>query len=227
MLAVNIMNWPAVLKDIEDSLFQTLKLTVWERVLYYRLLRETRLSGKESVLISLPSLANSIGASDWTIRRDIRSLAKKGCIVIDERSRKGHFVRVLLPSEIPSLAATKDEPTVDINTLDFFTGRHYLSALLHRERDRCFYCLKKVSAESCALDHANCQANGGDNSFRNIVVSCHTCNSEKGSTDPADFCRALYRKNVLSSTGLQDRLAALQQLRNGELVPEERWIVGS
>ncbi len=221
------MDWPTVLRDIEDSLFQTLKLTVWERVLYYRLLRETHVSGKESVLISLPSLANSISASDWTIRRDIRSLAKKGCIVIDDRSRKGHFVRVLLPSEISSLATTNEEPVVDINALDFFTGRKYLSALLHREHDGCFYCLKSVSAESCALDHANCQANGGDNSFRNIVVSCHTCNSEKGSTDPSDFLRMLYRRDVLSSMDLQDRLTALQQLRNGELVPDARWIVGS
>jgi 5-methylcytosine-specific restriction endonuclease McrA len=220
------MDWTLILKDIEDSLFQTLKLSVWERVLYYRLLRETHVSGKESVLISLPSLANSIGASDWTIRRNIRSLAKKGCIVIDDRSRKGHFVRVLLPSEISSLASTKDEPVVDIATLDFFTGRKYLLALLHRDQDRCFYCLKKVSAESCALDHALCQANGGDNSFRNIVVSCHTCNSEKGSTDPSDFLRTLHRRDALSSTEFQDRLAAPQQLRNGELVPDLRYSVG-
>lgn len=216
------MDWPTVLKDIEDSLFQTLKFSVWERVLYYRLLRETYLSGKESILISLPTLAASIGVSDWTIRRDIRSLAKKGCIVIDDRSRKGHFVRVLLPSHISSLATTNEEPVVDLNALDFFTGRKYLSALLHREHDRCFYCLKSVSPESCVLDHANCQANDGDNSFRNIVVSCHTCNSEKGSTDPSDFLRTLYRREVLSSTEFQDRLAVLQQLRNGELVPDLR-----
>jgi len=127
------MDWPTVHKDIEDLLFQTLKLSVMERVLYYRLLRETHLSGKESVLISLQGLANSMGANESTVPQYIRLLDKKGCIVIDDRSRKGHFVRVLLPSEISSLAATKDEPTVDINTLDFFTGRHYLSALLHRE----------------------------------------------------------------------------------------------
>ena len=64
------------------------------------------------------------------------------------------------------------------------------------------------------------QANGRDNSYRNIVCACHECNTTKQAQQAADFVRGLYRKGVLSQTELENRLAALEQLQAGKLVPD-------
>ena len=104
--------------------------------------------------------------------------------------------------------------------LDFFSNRRFVAALLAREDSRCFYCLKGIRTESCELDHVISQANGRDNSYRNIACSCHECNTTKQSQAAADFVRSLYRKGVLSQPELEHRLAALEQLRAGKLVPD-------
>lgn len=156
------------------------------------------------------------------IRDSIRSMDRKGCIQIEDRSRKGHFLRILLPREIASLsleARNNQAPPLDIETLDFFTGRKYLASLLARENNRCFYCLREVTAESASLDHVIAQADASDNSYRNVVVACHQCNSLKQATAGDEFLRILYRKGLLSVIEFEDRNAALESLRSGRLVP--------
>ena len=208
-------------RDIEDHLFTGLKLDVWEKVLYYHLLRYTRLVGKSSGLFAIAPLAATTGMSDFKVRDVVRSMHSKGCIQIDERNRKGHLIKVLLPSEIPGIIPeAKDKPPIDIATLDFFTNRLYVQPLLKRESNRCFYCLRQIDAESCQLDHVVPQAQLRDNTFRNIVVACHECNTTKGEIPASDFVRSLYRNGLLSQGEVQNRLAALKQLQDGGLVPE-------
>lgn len=215
------MDWSKVAADVEDLLAPKLQLDVYERTLYYHMLRHTRLAGKERVIFGLATLASATAMSDWKVREAVRSMNSKGCIKIEDRSTRGHLVHVLLPSELPNLQrAEEGSQTVDIETLDFFTGRRYLTVLLAREDERCFYCLRRVAPESCVLDHVNPKVSGPDNSYRNIVVACHECNSVKQERNGEDFVRLLYRNGMLSASECQDRLEAVNALHSGRLVPQ-------
>ena len=215
-----VLDLTTALKQCEDHLFPRMQLSTRERALYYHLLRHTHAEGKSSALFALLPLAQALGVAESSAREDIRSLNEKGCIRIEDRSRQGHLVRVLLPSEIEGvIPAVAPAPAVDLETLDFFNGRRFVAALLDREGHRCFYCLKSIRADSCELDHAVSRINGADHSYRNIVTSCHDCNTSKQASAPADFLRTLYRKNRLSAAELEERLAMLEQLQSGKLVP--------
>lgn len=209
------------LKNIEDYLFPKLRLDHLERALYYHLFRHTRVIGKEASLFGLLSLAEATGMSESTVRERIRALHEKRCIRIDERSGKGHLLRVFLPEEVDGVVPKPSEvPSVDINDLDFFTNRTYVHALVERENEQCFYCLRNINAETCVLDHVISQMAQGGNSFRNVVACCHECNAAKRGQDAAEFLRTRYRMGLLSQADLQDRMATLEKLQLGQLVPE-------
>jgi hypothetical protein len=213
------MEWTSVLTQIEDSLFPKLGLSVWERAVYYHLLRQTWVLGQATTQCSVQAVATGAGMSDWKAREAIRSLHQKGCIKIEDRSRSGHEIRVLLPSDL-NLPQQVDEPPPDLESIDFFVGRQYVDALLARENARCFYCLRQVTRDTCELDHANPLADGADNSYRNIVVSCHECNKLKQDMKAEEHLRRVFRRNLLSDAELQERMAALDALRKGDVVPE-------
>src|SRR5207247_3048076 len=94
------MDWSKVAADVEDLLAPKLQLDVYERTLYYHMLRHTRLLGKDSAIFGLASLASATAMSDWKVREAVRLMDAKGCIRIEDRSTKGHTVHVLLPSEL-------------------------------------------------------------------------------------------------------------------------------
>ena len=215
--------WDQIYGDIEDLLAPSLGLDPWERVVYYHLFRHTRLKGRPSGLFAVGPLSKTLPISDFKVREVLRSLHSKGCLRIEDRSRNGHQIYVLLPSEIPGLArASTEGRALDVALLDFFSGRRYVGALLARENGACFYCLHTLTVETCELDHLVPQAEKLDNSFRNVVVSCHNCNKAKGSLLAPDFVRKLYRSGVLNEEELQDRLAAIEAVQSGVLVPDVR-----
>ncbi len=210
-----------LVKDIEDRLFPGLKLDVWERVVYWHLLRQTRLEGRDNVIIGLDPLARATAMSTTKLRDTLRSMAARGCLIIDDRSRSGHMVRVLLPNEVSSLPASTNVPdAVSIETLDFFSDRRFVRPLWEREQQRCFYCLARLTPDAVVLDHVVAQVNGGNNLYRNVVVACHTCNARKQAMPADDFLRVLYREGVLSTADLKERLDMLLQLQDGKLVPQ-------
>jgi hypothetical protein len=216
-----MMDICTVLKQCEDHLFPGLKMTIRERALYYHLLRHTRLEGKESGVFALLPLALQLGVSDSSVRDDVRTLHDRGGIRIVERSRLGHLIHVPLPTEIEGIVPReRPKMPVDIESLDFYTNRQYVTAILKRENERCFYCLKQIRLESCQLDHVVSRVAGTDNSYRNIVAACHECNTSKGATPAEDFLRSLYRRGTLSQLELETRLSSLEGLRTGGLVPE-------
>jgi 5-methylcytosine-specific restriction endonuclease McrA len=217
--------WDQVIGEIEDILAPQLHLDSWEHVVYYHLLRHTRLKGLPSGHFAVGALSKSLPLSDFKVREVLRSLHAKGCVRIEDRSRIGHLVSVFLPSEIQGLRRQSEEDaTIDLASLDFFTGRRYVRALLARENNSCFYCLKAITVETCELDHLVPQAEKIDHSFRNVVASCHNCNKTKGSSSASDFVRQRYRSGVLSEEDLQNRLAALEAVQSGTLIPDVRGI---
>ena len=214
------MEWESTLREIEDYLFPRLQLTIRQRALYYHLLRHTRVIDSENKMFAIAPLARALDIGDSTVREDLRDLHKKGCIKIEDRTRTGHLVRVLLPTEIDGvLPDIVPANTIDIESLDFFSNRQFVEALLLREQGRCFYCLRSLRKETCELDHVTPQVAEGGNSYRNIVAACHECNSHKQGADGADFIRALYRRGVLSQAELEVRLGAIEELKAGHLIP--------
>jgi hypothetical protein len=208
------------LKNVEDYLIPRLQLDSIERALYYHLLRHTRVAGKDSALFGVLSLSDSCGISESTVRERIRALHEKGCVRIEDRSAKGHLLRVLLPNEIDGIVPDESETSsIMIEDIDFFSDRNHVSALVERENCRCFYCLRQVEAETAVLDHVIPQRERIDNSYRNVVASCHECNALKQGQDAESFFRLIYRKGLLSQAELQERLATLEKLKQGQVAP--------
>ncbi len=213
--------WQKIYAEVQDLLIPKLALDAYDRSIYHYLLRHTRLLGAKDAVFSIDGMAQGTGFSSDKVRKAIRSMDRKGCISVEHRSRKGHFVRVHLPAEIKGVVPNErtDTTPTDIETVDFFTGRKYLQPLLRREGSRCFYRLRTVTEDGCALDHVVPQVAGGNNSYRNIVVACHECNTSKQGTLPADFLRALYRDGLLSKEDLKARSEALAELQAGDRKP--------
>jgi len=213
------MDWQEIVLAIERELNPHFQLDIWERGMYYYLLGHTRLRGIEYSTIPLSLISEDLKCSVWKAREVIRTLAEKGCIELDQ-TRKGHNVKVLLPNELSIPKKEGKAPVLDIEQIDFFKNREYLTQILVREQDSCFYCMKSINGETCELDHVISQLNGGGNSYRNIVAACHRCNTHKGGTIAEDYLRQLYRKNLLSESELEGRLSAIDALKNGELKPQ-------
>lgn len=218
------IDWVQTIADVEDLLFPQLKLDPWERTLYLHLLRHTRLQGVPSALFAVAPLSKALPVSDIKVREVVRSLHAKGCISIEDRSRQGHLIHVFLPADLPSLSkiAPARLEALDVESLDFFNDPRCAAAILEREGHCCFYCLRALTTQSCELDHLIPQAERLDNSYRNIVASCHQCNKAKGATEVAGFIRGRYRAGLLSEEELQHRLAALAAVQEGARVPKVR-----
>lgn len=215
-----MIDWDRVYRDVEDRLAPQLELDAWERTVYYHLLRHTRLEGKTSALFSIGPLSLATPLSEFKVRDVLRSLDRKGC-TRNLVTRRGYEIEVLLPDEIPTLTegSTQVAP-INVDDLDFFSGRFYVRSLLEREGFLCFYCLARITEDSCELDHVVPQMDRLDNSYRNIVVSCHACNRKKSGNRASDFVRALYRQGLLGDDEVGNRLKALERLSAGELIPK-------
>jgi hypothetical protein len=211
----------AVMKEVEDYLVPRKQLSIREHALYYHLLRHTWLVDRPAHVFALAGLADALQISESTVRDDVRALHERGVIEIQERTRLGHRIALKLPADIPGVLPSIEQlPPVDLGALDFYTDRRYLRALLTREGSRCFYCLRSVTAETCALDHVVAQRERRDHTYQNVVVACLDCNSSKQAQDAQDFLRALYRRGLLSQAELDERLQSVAALRAGELRPD-------
>lgn len=213
------MDLNAVAREIEDVLFPRLELDTRQRALYWHLFRHTHLEGRATVVVGLDSLSRKMSISTTTLRESIRSMASKGCVSIDDRNRAGHTIAVRLPGEIPGLVVAAPAVAVDIEGIDFYENRRYLQPLMERQEGQCVYCLRVLTAESAVLDHLVPQMHGGDNSYRNVVVACHACNSRKQEMAADEYLRLLYREGVLGQDDLCERLEAVAQVGAGGLLP--------
>jgi hypothetical protein len=215
-------NLKQIIEEIEDYLIPFLGLDTYEKALYYHLFRHTRLIGKQETIFVISTAPKTVGLTDFSARDRIRKLNEKGCVKIEEVTRDGLRVSILLPSEITGCVIIPDlnDVIVDIEKVDFYNDPKYRLAILNRENGECFYCFRKITKENYVLDHMISQVNVGNNSYRNIVATCHECNSLKTGKNGDDFVRLLYRKGILSAKELESRLAAIQKLLNGELQPD-------
>jgi HNH endonuclease len=219
-------NAEQVWKEFEDVLVPRLNLSLTERVIYSHLVRHSRLEGRLRFRFSIPWLARGAGLTGNPARWAVRRLIARGALRLIERSKSGHTVEVLVPSEIPAArmrhpARVPLRPTreIDLADLDFMRNRALRKAIHTREGGRCFYCRRRVGPRMRSLDHVVPRVEQEDNSYRNLVSCCVECNSLKGSRPASDYLRWLHRERRLSSSALTRRLRALYALVAGKLRP--------
>ena len=214
-------NAALVWKQLEDLLAPRLRLSTTDRTVYSHLLRHSRLEGKLRLRFSILGLARDIGLTAIPVRKAVRRLAAHGAFRVIQRSKLGHVVEVRLPGEIRAVKRNGIESgagaraAVNIEHADFL--RKALRKSIHaRERNQCFYCLRRTPPSVQCLDHVVPQARLGRNSYRNLVSACMECNSQKGEKRADDFLRRLYRERRLTAAELAARLHALA---SGKLHP--------
>jgi 5-methylcytosine-specific restriction endonuclease McrA len=100
-------------------------------------------------------------------------------------------------------------------TLFGYETREYLLEKWVRE---CAYCgIKNVPLE---IDHVHPKSKGGSNSIANLTLSCHKCNTSKGTQDIKDFLK--------DSTRLEKILTQAQKpLADVAAVNATRWVLFS
>jgi hypothetical protein len=214
-------------KQCEDLLAPQLHLSAVDRVVYWRLVRHSRLEGKVRLRFSIKWLARGVSLSLDTVRQAVRRLVEHGALSLLERSKAGHLVEVRLPEEITGVRTAKSEArsaadparAVSLEEADFLQTRSLRRAIHEREGGVCFYCLRRVPHRVRCLDHVVPRAQSGRNSYRNLVSSCYQCNCRKGERPAEDFLRWLYRERKLTDTELAERLRALDALASGKLRP--------
>jgi hypothetical protein len=215
-----------MLITLQDALVP--ELDSYEQAIYHYLFRHTYLEGKTQSFYSTRRAEIGFGTGDKskkpsmnTRSKKLRSLEAKGFIKIVERSNKGILVELILPDEILSdQKAIEDVKSVDIETIDFFTDRKYLTNLLQREDYRCFYTGRKITPENSYLDHVVPQSKGGNNSYRNIVATCFDANSMKNDLSVEEFIRILYKEDIISLNELHELKVKIHDLQSGKLIPK-------
>ena len=229
-------NAEQVWKQVEDVVVPQLRLSITERVVYYHLLRHSRLEGKVRYCFSIASLGRGTRLSGKPVRLAVRRLADLGALRLVRRSKTGHVVDVRVPEEIRAarydaakvsdrarLADGQARPvlphTASLGEIDFMQTKALRQAIHSREGGRCFYCLRRLARTVRCLDHVVPLALSGRNSYRNLVSCWLECNSQKGERPAEDFVRWLYRERRLTATELAGRLRALDALAAGKLRP--------
>jgi hypothetical protein len=203
-------------------------LDTYEQAIYLYIFRYSRLQGKEEITIGFKSarkkIARGIGEggspmSEGTCYKKLRSLESKACLKIIGIEHGGTKIRLNLPSEIQNLVAPDvTDPYLSIEEMDFFVVPKNRLAILRRENYKCFYCHRVLNTSNSVIEHVISRPNG-NNTYKNLVAACVSCNNRKGNSAVDEFLRSLYREGYLSSRDFEERLSALQSLKSGQLKP--------
>jgi hypothetical protein len=214
------------LMQFEDHLAP--RLDTYEQVIYLYVVRHSRLVGQAEVVIGFRSataaMAFGIGKagtpmSGHVCYEKLRSLEKKGYMLLLGTEQGGTRLKALLPFEIPSLLpAEKDTRPRSLEDIDFFGVAENRLLIFEREGGRCFYCLRSIDENNHVIEHVVSRPSG-NNGYRNVVAACRQCNNRKGSVPAEDFLRTLYREKLLSADEFEGRISHLERLRAGELRP--------
>lgn len=196
---------PLVIQEIVDDL-QPL-LSPYEMAFYWYAFRHSIAKNGSSLLrLSTRGLQNGVVKSMrtdrgnfsialQTVRECLAALESIGAITKQgEPNRDGTPYRVLIPDEIEACrkfraerqeAETKSEVRED--EVDFYNVRENRVKVFERDAYKCRYCTKQLTRFTATLDHVQAVAEGGDNSFGNLVTACLECNSRKHKRPVGDF----------------------------------------
>ena len=220
-------NAELVCKQFEDALAPRLRLSSTDRVVYYHLLRHSRLEGKSRLHFSLIWVAQNLGVSKDTVRAALRRLVQHRALRLIQRSKRGYVMDVRLPEEVPGARRSRAQARVavpspdcaNLKEIDFMRTPELRQAIHAREGGVCFYCLRHIGQEIQCVDHVIPRAQLGSNTYRNLVSCCRECNSRKGERRAADFLRSLYREGRITGAELLRCHQSLKDLAAGNLRP--------
>jgi 5-methylcytosine-specific restriction endonuclease McrA len=107
--------------------------------------------------------------------------SKPNVEIIEEYDEKVHSVsfEMNLPSII-RLPSASGKIHWSKNRHGFSLLKPNKSNVYARDNGCCVYCSKSLEIWEATLDHVIPRSKGGQNSFDNIVLSCQSCNGEKG-----------------------------------------------
>lgn len=241
------LNAAAVWRDVEEHLVPAFSLWASDRVVFFYLLRASRLAGQRTILMPVRTLARATLLSRSTIRIALRRLAARHIIRILRRDYSGLRIAVRLPREIPGcVSSTRLSDGRSLDSLDFWSSRLRRGAIHRRDGNRCSYCLRRLRPHQRVLDHvvprvragaaprnaappasrtpatlAHLAVNGRINfhSFRNLVTCCASCNMLKRDRTASHLLRHLYRAGLLTAAEMRLRYARLRALAAGKLPP--------
>jgi biotin operon repressor len=207
------------MNDVLESYFKLVfpqkDLSPWERLILLSAFAANEGRCGEKFTAKLGKLAKLSGSSETSVRQYIRTLADKGVVQIVGFDRNGYQLTLIPPLSILGVAYALPslKVEIDIESLDFYEGRRFVSALIARQGGACFYSLRQLDERTCELDHLEPQANRLNNSYRNIVCSTFEMNKKKGSLSADEFLRKLYRSGFLSYDELESQLEMLTQIQ--------------
>jgi HNH endonuclease len=198
------MELPLVIQEIVDDL-QPL-LTPYEAAFYWYAFRHSiarngnphlRLSKalRRGVVRSSYSTAMENTISEQKFRETFRALESIGAIRKEgEPNRDGTLYRVFIPDEIEACRKyraerTATEPHAEVldGDIDYYNVRENRIKVYDRDGYKCRYCEKQLTRFTATLDHVTPVAEGGDNSFENLVTACLNCNSRKHKRPVGEF----------------------------------------
>jgi hypothetical protein len=209
---VSGLELPDIIRDVVDLLFPQLK--PYEAFLYMYMFRHSVVeTGTQLMRVSRRRLTSGVVKSQFegtrsgggaivsattyrTVQSGLDSLETIGAIRREaEPTREGTLYRVLLPEEIEvcrqareARAAALPSPAVDeLREVDYYNVRENRQKVYERDNYHCRYCQKQLTRFTATLDHVQPVAEGGDNSFGNLVTACLDCNSRKNVRPLGDF----------------------------------------
>jgi 5-methylcytosine-specific restriction endonuclease McrA len=81
---------------------------------------------------------------------------------------------------------------------DYYNDPSRRLVILARDTSICAYCTATVSEDTFALDHLLPVARGGTNKKHNLLTTCEVCNRRRGESEPVQFLRDNYRKQLIT-----------------------------
>jgi hypothetical protein len=195
---VDALELPGLVAAIVDYLQP--RFLPYEAAIYWYLFRQSVVgSGQQYTRASIKKLKSGVVTSSRSsqatmlsaaaVTEALRGLEKKGVIVkAGDTNPEGTLYKVCLPEEIAICRETmqasvqsQSPPVIEKKELDFYNVAENRQKVFERDGYRCRYCGKQLTRFSATLDHIQPAAEGGDNSFENLVTPCLHCNSKRGS----------------------------------------------
>jgi hypothetical protein len=198
---------PLIIQEIVDDLQPLLE--PYDAAFYWFLFRHSIAEGgiahlrvstrnlRRAVVKSARTQGDEKSISLGKVQGTLRALETVGAIRKEgEPNRDGTLYRVLIPDEIEACRKFRSErmavepelkfPPTD-SDVDFYNVRENRIRVYERDGYVCRYCQKQLTRFTATLDHVKPVAEGGDNSFENLLTACLGCNSRKNKRALGDF----------------------------------------
>lgn len=200
--------------EIEEQFPHRFETLPTDRLVYFYLVRQSRLQGERKLKVTWRRLGSALRFSPGTVRSAMQRLRDASAVRVRAFRQDGLVVEVRLPSEIRGQHQMEGwlARTV-VRTADFYNNPRLRSTIFDREKKRCFYCGRRLQGWNATLDHVRPQAYGKDHSWNNVVACCWECNGRKGRRTAEEFLRQLEREGRLTAEEHQKRRKALEELR--------------